>query len=69
MTDLIPGEKIWTIGMDMQCRKVVCPARFDGIHEDGRPIVIGSDGVRVIYGWDDIFKTESDARGKIEHES
>lgn len=69
MTDLTPGETIYCIGLDMQCRKVVTKEHFVGTHTDGRPIIRGFDGISVIYAWKDIYKTAGDARKAIESES
>lgn len=60
-TDLTPGETVWTIGLDSQCRPIVSPSTFVRIHSDGRPIIQTSDGLRVIYVWHDLYKSRADA--------
>jgi len=67
--DFIPGEKLYTVGIDMQCRRVVVCCRFVRMHPDGRVVTQSRSGIKVIGGpVSDYHKTRESVRDQIRKE-
>lgn len=64
MAKFVKGEKLYTVGLDMNCKDVICQRIFVAMHKDGR--VITQDprtGVKVIGGPpSDYFRNKKDCQ-------
>lgn len=63
--DFEAGETLYTVGLSMTNKKVVCRVKFVRVNEDGR-VVTRSHGINVIGGLaGEYFKTVADCKASI----
>ncbi len=59
--NFIPGETLYTIGINMACKRVVVKVVFVRLHTDGR-VITESRGIKVIGGAPtEYFRSKADA--------